>query len=102
MGKVGRAIAGVAASALVAGGAYGLEILAGNAEQNAVERCADTFDDDELRTLCIEGAQDRYNAGEALGYIELAGVVGIIGCGYLGYKAIKEENGTTGIIEDFT
>lgn len=99
MGKVGKAIAGVAASALIGGGAYGLEIVANNAERSAVSRCVDDFEG-EAREKCIKDVESAYSAGDALGILELAGVVGIIGCGYLGYKAVKEEIGTTGIIDD--
>ncbi|MDB5163692.1 MAG: hypothetical protein JWS12_309 [Candidatus Saccharibacteria bacterium] len=100
MGKVGRAVAGVVASAVVAGGAYGVEILTNNAEQHAIEHCATKFEDPHAQKDCIDSTKNIYNKGEGLNLIELAGLVGVVGCGYLGYKAIKEENHTTGIIED--
>ena len=100
MGKVGRAIAGVAASAAVAGGSYATEVWSGDKEVKAAAECAQNYEEGDAREDCIERVEGIYDPGEGVGLLQFVGVVGMIGCGYIGYKGLKEENDTTGIIDD--
>jgi hypothetical protein len=100
MGKVGRAVAGVAASAAIATGAYTGDVLITNAERNAVAECGREFEGN-AEANCVIDAKDAYQVGSLLNFLKLVGAVGITGCGYLGYKAVKQENGGKGIIDDY-
>ena len=97
MENVGKAIAGVAASAGVLLGAYGVGELEANREQAEISDCAELFEG-KAREDCVEDARDDDNW--IPGILAITGVAGIVGCGYLGYKALKEDIGTTGIVED--
>lgn len=99
MSKVGAALTGVAASAVIGVGAVGMEFVGDIMERNEIAECIVDFEDDE-QTFCINSVQATYDKEGWLQMIQLTGLVGVIGCGYLGYKATKEEIGTTGIIED--
>jgi hypothetical protein len=101
MGKVGRAVAGVIASAAVLGGSYLIEADIHHDQQEAVQRCTESGAGKTALKECIDNAKDLYDTGDSVDIMEIAGIVGVIGCGYLGYKAIKEENQTTGIVDDY-
>ena len=100
MGKVGRAVAGVLTSAAVFGGGYLVEANIHHDQQAAVERCTERVTGQQALKQCIDNAKEQYTTREGIDILELAGLVGVVGCGYLGYKAIKEENKATGIVED--
>ena len=79
-----------------------LEISTANAQQDAVQDCADGFESGSAQEACIDAAKQNYNTTTDMPQVvEIAGIVGLVCCGYLGYKAIKEENETTGIVDDW-
>lgn len=98
MRKVLAATTGVLASAAIGFGAYKVEQSAHDKEAKAVLHCYDLGQ--QAVKPCVSEAKDLYGADDGLSIIELAGLIGVVGCGYLGYKAVKEEVGATGIIED--
>lgn len=98
MNKMGEIIAGVAASAAIAGGAYAYEAaVIDPAQVQAVDQCRE-FNDPATQQVCIKNAE---GFDPVILALEITGASGIIGCGYLGYKRLKNENGGSGIMDDF-
>src|SRR5262245_4492811 len=100
MGRIGLAIAGVAASATVAGGAYAFEVYADGDRNSDLVECGARFDDNKMRDICVDSTIEVHDKDEGLHIIEFAGMVGIVGFGYLGYKTVKEELGVSGLVDD--
>mgnify|MGYP001114873812 CR=1 FL=1 len=101
MGKMREIMAGVGASAaILTGGLVYESAVLDPAASAAIEQCSKDFSDPDTQKHCIDQAHDRYE-NDLVGIAELVGVVGIIGCGYLGYKRIRQQNGGTGIIDDY-
>jgi hypothetical protein len=98
MSKVKSAAIGVLSSAVIAGGAWAGETVSKDKEQKAIQACYQLGES--AVKPCVQEAKDLNHPGDGFELLELAGVIGVIGCGYLGYKSLKEEAGTTGILED--
>lgn len=97
MGNVGKAIAGVAASAGILLGAYGLDELESKQDRSRAADCVEIFEGQALED-CVRNVRD--NDGYIPEILGITGLIGVVGCGYLGYKALKSEIGTTGIVDD--
>lgn len=99
MSNVGNAVAGVVASAAVLLGGYGLDSLETRQERAAIADCIDAFEGP-ARNECIVQVREDYDETYIPNILAITGVVGVVGCGYLGYKALRDDIGTTGILED--
>ena len=98
MGKVGNAVMATGLFAAGTLGVFGLGTLESNAHSDRVAKCGRDFQGDAEKT-CIDNIHDN-DAADLIEILEYAGGIAVIGSGYLVYKAVKEENETTGLVED--
>jgi hypothetical protein len=103
MKKVESAIAGVVLSAGCLTGAFVLDHILENGRPAAVANCYKPVGgvalDKSLIKDCVSDVSAQYD-DTFLGLVGIASTVGFVGCGYLTYKAIKQNIGTTGVLED--
>lgn len=100
MGKIGNAIAGATISAVIAAGSYAGEMYHNNRQFDALSLCRTKLAGQALRS-CVEDAHNVYGDGSLLlGVTEFVGVAGVVLNGWIGYKAVKEANDTTGLMTD--
>lgn len=85
------ALTGVAASAAVGGGAYAFERYMGNQERDQVAQCHEDYEASELRDACVDDVRADYASDGLLNLVQIAGFVGVIACGYQGYRAAFDE-----------
>ena len=91
MNILGKAAAGVAASALITGGAVGMNILARDAAFEAAADCGERFEEGEALEACRQEAFMAYDDGGLLDLLGMVGVVGMAASGYLAYQGLKAE-----------
>jgi hypothetical protein len=101
MSRLGSAVTGVAVSAAIAAGGYAGEMNKRDNDFNALLHCRQELGGQALNA-CLADARELYGGGSLpMGILEIAGALGVVLNGYIGYKAVKKDNRTTGVVEDF-
>lgn len=91
MGRIGKTIAATSLFTAGTAGVFAADMWIGEQRMEAIERCAETFED-QAEISCIESANNNYNTHGLLDLIEVAGAFAILGAGYQAYAALRDEN----------